>query len=85
MTPSSLTIAGWIIKGSEEGEKIIPFTQLLFRSHDGKLQPDPARFPSGIKALADYVHSKGLKFGIYGDIGMQLKPIHICLDVSLLL
>ena len=27
------------------------------------------RFPSGIKALADYIHSKGLKFGIYTDAG----------------
>lgn len=35
----------------------------------GKLYPDPVRFPSGIKALADYVHSKGLKFGIYSDAG----------------
>jgi alpha-galactosidase len=26
-------------------------------------------FPSGIKALADYVHSKGLKLGIYSDAG----------------
>ena len=26
---------------------------------------DPAKFPSGIKALADYIHSKGLRFGIY--------------------
>jgi len=30
---------------------------------------DPVRFPSGIKALADYVHSKGLKFGIYSCAG----------------
>lgn len=35
----------------------------------GLLYPDPERFPSGIKALADYVHSKGLKFGIYSDAG----------------
>jgi alpha-galactosidase len=35
----------------------------------GLLYPDPVRFPSGIKALADYVHSKGLKFGIYSDAG----------------
>ncbi|XP_059150953.1 alpha-N-acetylgalactosaminidase-like [Physella acuta] len=34
-----------------------------------RLVPDPDRFPSGIKALADYVHSKGLKLGIYGDMG----------------
>jgi len=35
----------------------------------GMLYPDPVRFPSGIKALADYIHSKGLKFGIYSDAG----------------
>jgi len=35
----------------------------------GLLFPDPDRFPSGIKALADYVHSKGLKLGIYSDAG----------------
>lgn len=34
-----------------------------------RLLPDPDRFPSGIPALADYVHSKGLKFGIYEDFG----------------
>ncbi|MFI5128433.1 MAG: glycoside hydrolase family 27 protein [Chitinophagales bacterium] len=38
-------------------------------SSTGLLYPDSARFPSGIKALADYVHSKGLKFGIYSDAG----------------
>ena len=35
----------------------------------GFIHPDPLRFPSGIKALADYIHSKGLKFGIYSDVG----------------
>ncbi|XP_055319555.1 alpha-N-acetylgalactosaminidase isoform X2 [Sitodiplosis mosellana] len=34
-----------------------------------ELVPDRKRFPSGMKALADYVHSKGLKFGIYEDYG----------------
>ena len=38
------------------------------RSADGTIVVDP-RFPSGIKALADYVHAKGLKFGIYSDAG----------------
>ena len=37
------------------------------RDKDGNLAPDPQRFPEGIKALADYVHSKGLKFGMYTD------------------
>lgn len=31
--------------------------------------PKKSIFPSGMKALADYVHSKGLKIGIYGDAG----------------
>ncbi|KAL0478270.1 alpha-galactosidase [Acrasis kona] len=31
--------------------------------------PDPVRFPRGIKFLADYAHSKGLKLGIYSDVG----------------
>ncbi|ALI98494.1 glycoside hydrolase family 27 protein [Rufibacter tibetensis] len=37
----------------------------------GFIQPDPKRFPSGMKALTDYVHSKGLKLGIYSDAGSQ--------------
>lgn len=41
------------------------------RTADGSLQPDPDRFPSGIKALADYVHNLGLKFGIYEDFGTK--------------
>jgi alpha-galactosidase len=35
------------------------------RDADGNLRADPVRFPDGMKALADYVHSLGLKFGIY--------------------
>lgn len=42
---------------------------LLQRGAAGQLQPDPAKFPYGIKSLADYVHSLGLKFGIYTSIG----------------
>jgi len=41
------------------------------RDKDGNIVPDPQRFPSGIKAVADYVHSKGLKFGIYSDAGLK--------------
>jgi alpha-galactosidase len=37
----------------------------------GFIHPDPKRFPSGMKALADYVHSKGLKIGIYSDAGSE--------------
>jgi alpha-galactosidase len=39
------------------------------RDPSGNIVPDAKNFPSGIKALADYVHSRGLKFGIYSDAG----------------
>lgn len=41
------------------------------RDARGEIVADPQRFPSGIKALADYVHSLGLKFGIYSDAGSK--------------
>lgn len=39
------------------------------RDADGFIQCDAERFPSGMKALADYVHERGLKLGIYSDAG----------------
>jgi alpha-galactosidase len=39
------------------------------RSAAGDLQPNPAKFPNGLKPLVDYIHSKGLKAGIYTDAG----------------
>ena len=39
------------------------------RDASGNLVPDPVKFPGGIKAVADYVHGKGLKLGIYEDAG----------------
>ncbi|MEV8455911.1 NPCBM/NEW2 domain-containing protein [Streptomyces sp. NPDC052095] len=41
------------------------------RNAEGKLEADPKRFPNGIKAVADYVHSKGLKIGIYTSAGTR--------------
>ncbi|MBI3568332.1 MAG: glycoside hydrolase family 27 protein [Gemmatimonadetes bacterium] len=41
------------------------------RDAAGVLIADPAKFPDGIKALADYVHGKGLRFGIYTDAGRK--------------
>ena len=41
------------------------------RNSSGNLVPDPARFPNGIKSLADYVHAKGLKFGLYTSAGTK--------------
>jgi alpha-galactosidase len=39
------------------------------RDAQGNIVPDATRFPSGMKAVGDYIHSKGLKFGIYSDAG----------------
>ncbi len=41
------------------------------RDENGRMVPDPEKFPNGMKALADYVHSKGLKFGIYSCVGTR--------------
>ena len=39
------------------------------RDENGNLVADPDKFPSGMRALADYIHSKGLKFGLYSCAG----------------
>lgn len=39
------------------------------RDKNGRLVPDPEKFPHGMKAVADYVHGKGLKFGMYSCCG----------------
>ncbi|CAN1327130.1 Alpha-galactosidase 2 [Linum perenne] len=43
----------------------------LARDSKGNLRANSSTFPSGIKALSDYVHSKGLKLGIYSDAGFR--------------
>ena len=46
------------------------------RNEKGELVPDHYKFPNGIKAVADYVHSKGLKFGIYSCAGTHTCAGH---------
>jgi alpha-galactosidase len=41
------------------------------RDAQGFIEPNKEHFPSGMKALGDYLHSKGLKFGIYSDVGAK--------------
>ena len=41
------------------------------RDEQGFIHEDPVKFPSGIKALADYVHARGIKLGIYSDAGTK--------------
>ncbi len=42
---------------------------LKHRDENGRLVADPEKFPHGMKYLADYIHSKGLKFGMYSCSG----------------
>jgi len=46
------------------------------RDAQGFIQPDAKRFPSGMKALADSVHQKGLKLGLYSDAGSKTCAGH---------
>ena len=46
------------------------------RDNNGKLVADPEKFPSGMKALSDYIHSKGLKFGMYSCTGTMTCAGH---------
>ena len=39
---------------------------------DERLSNEEVKFPDGFKALSDYVHERGLKFGMYNDIGTNL-------------
>ena len=42
----------------------------LERDKNGRLQPNPEKFPSGMKALGDYLHERGLRFGLYAGAGV---------------
>jgi alpha-galactosidase len=44
---------------------------LAARDANGNVVPDPTVFPNGVKPVADFIHSLGLKFGIYTDAGTE--------------
>lgn len=46
------------------------------RDENGDLVADPEKFPNGMKAVADYIHSKGLKFGMYSCVGTNTCAGH---------
>eukprot|EP00696_Hemimastix_kukwesjijk_P010937 gnl/Hemi2/2375_TR839_c0_g1_i1.p1 gnl/Hemi2/2375_TR839_c0_g1~~gnl/Hemi2/2375_TR839_c0_g1_i1.p1 ORF type:complete len:396 (-),score=132.17 gnl/Hemi2/2375_TR839_c0_g1_i1:65-1228(-) len=62
MVSSGLAAAGYVYVNLDDCWQIN-------RTADGTILEDKTKFPSGMKALADYVHSKGLKFGLYSDAG----------------
>ena len=58
---------------------------IIFRAPDGQLSADPDRFPSGIPALASYVHKLQLKFGIYQVVHIMvvLKVIAMAMAMAI--
>lgn len=56
------------------GYKYVVLDDGCYRSEriDGLLSNETIKFPNGFKSLSDYIHGKGLKFGMYNDIGTNL-------------
>jgi alpha-galactosidase len=63
MVSSGLLAAGYDVVALDDGWSATE------RDASGNLMNDPVDFPSGMKALGDYIHDKGLHFGIYASIG----------------
>ena len=59
---------------AELGYKYVVLDDGCYKSErvDGLLANETVKFPSGFRALSDYIHSKGLLFGMYNDIGTNL-------------
>jgi alpha-galactosidase len=72
MVSSGMKDAGYVYLNLDDNWMANPA-----RDASGNLRCDPTRFPGGMKALGDYIHSKGLKFGIYGCRGTMT-----CMNVS---
>ncbi|MEP6746802.1 MAG: glycoside hydrolase family 27 protein [Bacteroidota bacterium] len=65
MVSSGMKAAGYIYLVLDDG------WMAMERNDKGDLVPDPKKFPNGMKVVADYVHSKGLKFGLYNCAGTK--------------
>lgn len=66
MVSSGMKDAGYIYLVLDDG-----WMAMQRDSVTGNLVPDPKKFPNGMKVLVDYVHSKGLKFGLYNCAGTK--------------
>lgn len=55
----------------------------VYRDANGTIHADPLAFPSGIPVLADYIHSRKLKFGLYSGRIIRLGFYHIFISALL--
>jgi hypothetical protein len=67
----------WYYPGSGTGSpnQDASFQPRLRMDANGRLLPDTTRFPSGFKALADYIHAQGLKFGVHLMRGIPRQAV----------
>lgn len=65
MVETGLRDAGYVYLVLDDG------WMAMQRNKDGKLYGDPKKFPGGMETLGEYIHSKGLKFGIYNCAGSK--------------
>ena len=65
MASSGLRDAGYNIVQLDDG------WMAMSRDKEGRMYADTVRFPHGLKYLADYIHDRGLKFGIYASSGRE--------------
>jgi alpha-galactosidase len=63
MFSSGLAAAGYVLVEVDDG------WMASTPGPSGEIIPDPIRFPSGIRSLADYCHARGLKLGMYSSVG----------------
>jgi alpha-galactosidase len=63
---------------------VVSIDKVAFFISQGNFVANRQTFPSGIKALTDYVHAKGLKLGIYSDAGYASYQIYHYMKTNLL-
>src|SRR5947209_4472388 len=63
MVSSGMLAAGYDVVALDDG------WSSNARDGSGNLTNDPVKFPSGMKALGDYIHARGLRYGMYASIG----------------
>lgn len=70
-TADALVEGGYLAAGYDQVSIDDCWEDVSGRDSNGMLVPDSSRFPSGMKALGDYMHSKGVRFGTYSDEGTK--------------
>lgn len=52
--------------------------QALERDENGRQQPNTTKLPGGVSGIAEFVHKKGLRLGVYSDAGYLMSNLLLC-------